>query len=162
MIYIKELLPNPVGPDTEGEWIKIVNDGESSISLVGWSVSDASGDSALLSAVLEPGYKLTLSHKETGITLNNNGDVITLYNQAGEKVDEIVYTKSIGEDEIIFGEKFLPQVEAQDNTALEALAFSGGGVIADGGFFPVFFLGAVVAVIAGAVASLFVKKLFEA
>ena len=43
MIIIKEVLPNPVGQDTTGEWLTLLNDGSEAVNLRGWSVKDASG-----------------------------------------------------------------------------------------------------------------------
>ena len=42
-IQISEVLPNPVGDDTQSEWIEVYNPTESSISLDGWSISDVYG-----------------------------------------------------------------------------------------------------------------------
>ena len=33
MVYFKELLPNPVGKDTDGEWIKLINIGEETVNI---------------------------------------------------------------------------------------------------------------------------------
>ena len=80
MIYIKEVLPNPVGRDTEGEWIKIVNTGDNSIDMSGWKVYDASGKTFSFKQgySIAPNKEATLTYQETRIVLNNSGDTLTL------------------------------------------------------------------------------------
>ena len=50
MVFFKEVLPNPVGEDAGGEWIKLVNTEEDITSLAGWSIKDASGKTYFLSS----------------------------------------------------------------------------------------------------------------
>ena len=50
MVFIKELLPNPVGRDTDGEWIKLVNTGDTTEIIGGWALSDASGSEFVFSS----------------------------------------------------------------------------------------------------------------
>ncbi len=43
MIFIKELLPNPQGDDTQNEWIRLINTGDTEISLSGLTLADSGG-----------------------------------------------------------------------------------------------------------------------
>lgn len=91
-MIIKEFLPNPVGDDKEGEYIKLLNDGNKQINLSGWSVKDASGKTFRLSGFLDAGQELVLPYSQTKIALNNDGEQVLLHDAAGNLVDELSYT----------------------------------------------------------------------
>lgn len=101
MVLIKEFLPNPVGKDADGEYIKIFNDGDKAVILNGWSVKDASGKTFSLSGSLDNGKELSLFYSQTKISLNNNGETIFLYDSAGKLVNELSYTGQAEEGHII-------------------------------------------------------------
>lgn len=128
MVYFKEVLPNPAGFDTEGEWIKIINAGEERIDLSGWSISDSSGKTFSFFSIspdartLLPRKELILDYKITKIGLNNDGDVLTLRSASGEIKDEISYTGPVGDDEIIFAAQFSPETSTPENLTLQNLA----------------------------------------
>ncbi|MEK9170334.1 MAG: lamin tail domain-containing protein [Patescibacteria group bacterium] len=100
-MIIKEFLPNPVGKDADGEYIKIFNDGDKAVILNGWSVKDASGKTFSLSGSLDGGKELSLPYLQTKISLNNNGEQIFLYDSAGKLVDELSYSGQAEEGKII-------------------------------------------------------------
>src|SRR3989344_8145152 len=101
MIIIKEVLPNPVGQDTTGEWRTLLNDGSEAVNLRGWSLKDTSGKKFIFgNETILPDQELKLPHSATRINLNNDGDTITLWNAAGEKTDEITYGQA-SEEEIV-------------------------------------------------------------
>lgn len=94
-IELSEVLPDPEGSDVTDEWIELHNTGSTAVDLYGWQVADPSkvytiSESTELSS---NGY-LVLSVIDTGISLNNSGDTITLYDPAGDVMDEISYTDS--------------------------------------------------------------------
>lgn len=94
-IELSEALPDPEGSDVTDEWIELHNTGSTAVDLYGWQVADPSkvytiSESTELSS---NGY-LVLSVIDTGISLNNSGDTITLYDPAGDIMDEISYTDS--------------------------------------------------------------------
>ncbi|TSC95800.1 MAG: Nucleic acid binding OB-fold tRNA/helicase-type, partial [Parcubacteria group bacterium Athens1014_26] len=91
-MIIKEFLPNPVGADKDGEYIKIFNDGISGVSLAGWKLKDASGKSFSLVGNLKSGQELTLSYSQTKINLNNNGETVYLYDNTGKQIDKLSYS----------------------------------------------------------------------
>jgi hypothetical protein len=163
MIYIKELLPNPVGRDTEGEWVKLINIGDAPVNIHGWRLKDASGKTFLLGAVdINPGGEVNLGYSETKIPLNNDGDEITLIDSDGNTVDTLTYTGHISDDEIVIADRFIPQVEGADVSAKrpEELAFAGGGIDADIGATPLL-AAFTVAIAASVVIGLLTKRSYE-
>lgn len=100
MVTIQSVLPNPVGPDSGNEFIKLINRGLETIQLKGWTLKDASGKTFYLSGALTPGSELTLKNSETKITLNNDTDTVFLYNQTGTLADKLSY-ENPAEGEIV-------------------------------------------------------------
>lgn len=132
MVFIKEILPNPAGKDTVGEWIAVWNDGNEAISLSGWSIKDASSKTFRFSnQTISPNQELQLGYQLTHINLNNDGDALTLYDSQGEIVDELSYSGPVGEDETILGSVFSKNLVTEANAAapsLNQLAFSGQAI----------------------------------
>jgi hypothetical protein len=90
MITLKAFLPNPVGPDKEGEYVAVFNNGSEAVSLSGWSIKDRSGKSFSLSGYTIPaGKELRFFSSVTKLSLNNSNEAIYLY-QGGQKIDELV------------------------------------------------------------------------
>jgi hypothetical protein len=100
-MIIKEFLPNPVGPDKDGEYIKIFNDGDKAVNLAGWKVSDVSKKSFSLSGTLDPKQELVLFSVKTKISLNNNGETILLTDPKGILTDQLAYTGVAEEGKVI-------------------------------------------------------------
>jgi hypothetical protein len=105
-MLIKEILPNPVGKDAEGEYIKLFNDSREAVLLNGWSLKDASGKVYKLAGSLKAGQELVLPYFQTKIALNNNGEQILLYDPAGKLIDELSYSGQASEGKIIFNDQF--------------------------------------------------------
>ena len=128
MVFIKEVLPNPAGKDAAGEYLILLNDGGETVNLRGVSVVDAGGKKFVFGdQVILANQELKLPYALTRINLNNDGDTITLWNAAGENVDEISYGQ-VGEEEIVSSSKIVSPVEAQqliENSPLAAQAFTG-------------------------------------
>ncbi|MDD5731281.1 MAG: lamin tail domain-containing protein [Patescibacteria group bacterium] len=95
-IKISEILPDPVGSDTEGEYIKIYNFGSDDVNLKNWSLDDEDGGSK----PYKIDYDLVLKSKtvaafysvDTKISLNNTGDHARLFDPGNKLMDDIVYT----------------------------------------------------------------------
>lgn len=100
-MVIKEFLPNPVGADKTGEYIKIFNDGDKAVSLTGWKVSDTSNKSFTLSGMLDSKQELVLFSTQTKISLNNNGETIFLTDSKGVLMDKLGYTGVVEEGKVI-------------------------------------------------------------
>ncbi len=94
-IEISELLPDPEGSDVTDEWIEIHNTGSSAVDVYGWQVADASKTYTISEStnVAANGY-IVLSVIDTGISLNNSGDTIYLYDPASDVMDEVTYEDS--------------------------------------------------------------------
>jgi len=87
-IFINEILPNPEGKDTEGEFIELYNNGEQ-MSLKGWRLEDKSGKKFDLSGqIIKEKDFLVLFYNQTKITINNKDEIIYLYKN-GQEVDRI-------------------------------------------------------------------------
>ena len=132
MVYFKEVLPNPAGRDTEGEWITIINIGDDNASLSGWRVSDKSGKQFSFNALraksreLEPGGEITLTYSATRISLNNDGDTLQLTDANGNAIDTLTYSGPVADDEVVFGELFSPSVRENEASGITSLAQAGG------------------------------------
>lgn len=113
MVIFKEVLPNPSGSDIEGEWIKLINNGDNPVSLSGWLLSDESGKVFSFSNLkpkdreLAPGKEIILPYSVSKLTLNNGGEKLKLINSNGEIEDTLDYIGPIGNDEIVFGNEFV-------------------------------------------------------
>lgn len=128
MVIIKEILPNPAGKDTAGEWIGVFNVGVSSVNLSGWSLKDTSGKKFVFGQeTILPNQELKLPYSATRINLNNDGDTVTLWSAVGEKVDELSYSQT-SEEEIVVSSKVAPPALPQQlvgASPLAAQAFTG-------------------------------------
>ncbi|HHS13376.1 MAG TPA: hypothetical protein ENN03_06365 [bacterium] len=112
-IRINEIMYDPFsGWD---EWVEIINEGTDVQNLRGWTLNDATGRQALISArdvVIKPGDYLVLApsvHSCDGYPwaisvlgidrfprLNNDADCVVLKNGLGECVDSVSYKKEWG------------------------------------------------------------------
>ncbi len=95
-MLIQEFLPNPVGKDTDGEYILLFNDSATAqagqattVSLDGWSLKDASGKVFKLSGQLAANQPLKLDYATTKISLNNSEETIYLLDPFGKEIDRL-------------------------------------------------------------------------
>ncbi|MBM4177300.1 lamin tail domain-containing protein [Candidatus Gribaldobacteria bacterium] len=95
-VIITEILPNPIGKDSEGEFIELFNQSESAIDLKGWTLVDEQSKTFLFkdNFLLPPQSFAFLTIQQTKINLNNDKDVIVLFNEKQERVDSVAYEKS--------------------------------------------------------------------
>ncbi|MEK7162936.1 MAG: lamin tail domain-containing protein [Patescibacteria group bacterium] len=142
-MIISEFLPNPIGKDTGGEWIKLFNEGNAVIELNGWQIKDAAGKTFIFPAdggknkLINPGEYLILDYKTTKISLNNNGEALFLYNPKGELIDKAEYIgvapegKSLirqNNDQFVFSSQNAPkqvistEIQNQDFNAATAIS----------------------------------------
>ena len=96
-IQISEWLPNPAGPDAEGEWIELWNSGPESVPLQGWRLTDAAGRSFRLGGTLAPGERLVLRRGETRLVLRNQDEKLSLYDGTGALRDQVFFPGSVPE-----------------------------------------------------------------
>jgi len=96
-IIINELLPNPEGSD-DYEWIELKNENENIISLENFYLEDNSDKKYIFSLNDFPNLDINdyfvLERSVSGISLNNFDEIISLFNNAGEKIDEFSYSES--------------------------------------------------------------------
>lgn len=130
MIIIKELLPNPAGKDTAGEWISLLNNGEEAVNLRDWSLTDTSNKKFIFgNETILPNQELKFPYSLTRITLNNDSDTVSLWDGVGRKIDELSYGQA-GEEEVVVSAKLTPPVETQQLIAspLAAQEFAGSKI----------------------------------
>ncbi|MCR4261212.1 MAG: lamin tail domain-containing protein [Candidatus Colwellbacteria bacterium] len=125
MVLIKELLPNPSGDDTLGEWIRLTNTGDAKIDLSGSSLKDSGGKIFGLDGVggISPGEVIELSRLLTGIALNNDGDEVFLLDAQGKTIDHLSYSANITEGEIVTAESFIEEVPVRESLKENAIGF---------------------------------------
>jgi len=95
-VVFNEILASPDGPDAENEWIELYNENNFEVDLSGWQIKDAAGGIKtynLNAKIIAYGY-LVFLRPETKITLNNDGDGLTLLSPKGEIVDSIIFDKA--------------------------------------------------------------------
>lgn len=99
LVAISELLPNPTGSDTAGEWIELYNAGDVAQPLAGWTLKDASGKTYMFTDQSVPAHGfLVLPYSTTKISLNNSGDTIFLYDAFGALTDSFPYAQTMKDD----------------------------------------------------------------
>jgi len=93
MITFSELLPDPEGKDTEGEFIEIHNAGGSDAALAGWSIRSTNEKIFNLpDVIIAAGSHRYFSYAESKIVLTNTGSELSLVDANGSNVDFIAYS----------------------------------------------------------------------
>lgn len=87
MVYINEWLPNPIGKDTEGEFVEIFNSGPTALDVRGWRLEVKGGKKFYLSGQVGSGEFLVFKKPALKITLVNTDGGISLYDASGNLVD---------------------------------------------------------------------------
>lgn len=103
-IILNEILPNPVGDDSEKEFIELKNLSTSSIDLTGWKIGDAGQRLYTISAndfkdtIITTKAYFTIYRQVSKIAFNNNGDEVKLYQPNGQLADSIKYDQKVVDD----------------------------------------------------------------
>jgi uncharacterized protein YukJ len=97
-VRIIAALVNPAGADFGKETITLLNTTKNTIDLSGWHLANKAKERARLAGILEPGIPLTLRLPEL-FSLSNRGDLITILDPQGFKVDGVAYTAKDAEEE---------------------------------------------------------------
>ncbi len=87
MIYINEWLPNPIGKDTEGEWVEIFNSGGETVNLTGWYLQAKSKTTFSLFGEIEPREFLVFQKPELKVSLNNTDGRVFLFDNQSRLID---------------------------------------------------------------------------
>jgi hypothetical protein len=110
-LRISEVLPNPPEADQEGEFIEIQNYGLESVDLEDWVIADKvkhfaiTGEDFFDTEIPANGF-FVLPREITGIVLNNSGEEeVSLYNPAGDLVDDIRFDATSREGQSYAWEK---------------------------------------------------------
>lgn len=96
-VVIESLLPDPSnGPDNQFEEVTLRNDGAAAVSMAGWLLRDAGGRVWTLVSLgtIASGQSATTQRNGMPMSLNNNGDVITLLDPSGQARDSFSYSAS--------------------------------------------------------------------
>lgn len=96
-VRFNEVFANPKGDEAEGEFIELYNAGDTTVTLDGFHIKDASktGDYAFPTGTLisAQGYFVIL-RSVSKISLNNSNETLTLTTSTGTLVDTMNYTKT--------------------------------------------------------------------
>lgn len=90
-IFFSELLPDPEGDDTLGEFIEIGNAEDAEIDVTGWTITNAAGKNDTLTVSLAPKARYAFVYAETKVALTNSGTTLTLRDATGRVADTVTY-----------------------------------------------------------------------
>jgi len=94
-IFINEILPSPEGQDEKEEWIELFNQNNFGVELSDWQITDTEGKTTIYTFPKETKIEvqgfLVLYRPITSITLNNDGDGLSLIRPDGKIADFIIY-----------------------------------------------------------------------
>ena len=134
-ILISEFLPNPQGSDAGGEWIELHNTALETVNISQWRLKDASGKLFSFhegTVLLADEYRIFWK-SETGITLNNDAESISLLDPQETVKSTLSFSGGIleGESVAFFAEgiqKTMTPTPAQKNIFTPpSVPTSGGG-----------------------------------
>jgi hypothetical protein len=122
-------------------------------------IRDLSGKTFVLGTVLEKGEELNLDYASTKIALNNNGDKLELIDSEGAVADSISYS-SASDDEIIIASRFIEETReiSAERPALEEVSLEETRGSISGGEVSAILVAIFLALVAGIVGGLFIKK----
>jgi hypothetical protein len=108
-IFYNELLPNPSGTDTAGEFIEFYNSSEKTENLENWKLKDAKGVLHPLKKIdgisleIAPKKYLVINPNKYGVSLHNTVDeTIDLLDPDDKKVDSVSYQHSEVKENIAY------------------------------------------------------------
>lgn len=99
-VIINEILPNPEGSDSEGEFVELYNKGNQTVDLNLWQLDDENNGSApytIKNKKIAANQYLVFYRTETGLAFNNNGDRARLIAPDGKVSSEISYSENASE-----------------------------------------------------------------
>ncbi len=130
-VVITGVMCDPVGSDSDGEWVRIQNTGLSDIDITGWKFNDGSNhilnippkNGGIGDMILSPGEIALLANKadkvsgydtiiDTVMSLSNSGDTLRLINTEGAIVHSVTYM----ENDVVEGELCFEYVQASSTT----------------------------------------------
>jgi cysteine-rich repeat protein len=97
-VFINEIMPDPEGSDETGEWIEIYNQSETKVNLLDWRLEDSRGEKSAYEFKddkwLDINKYLVIMRTESKLALNNNGDLVRLYDNTNRLMNEVKYIKT--------------------------------------------------------------------
>jgi hypothetical protein len=100
-IFIHEFLPNPIGADTDLEFIELKSDDKANINLFGWILDDALGGSTPYrfgkNDSIASGKIVVLFRSKTKLALNNDEDSVRLIDPNGKVISSVRYNQKVVE-----------------------------------------------------------------
>jgi len=98
MVYINEWLSNPVGADSGTELVELFNSGSEKVFLQNWTLVSGNGKKFILSGKnIDAGGYLVLKQPETKLTLRNQNESLSLYDNQGKLVSQSSFSGSAPE-----------------------------------------------------------------
>ena len=95
IVLISEIFPNPDSKNALKEFIELYNPDNEPTDLAGFAISDAGNRTyTFKNKIIEPQGYLAIFQTESKISLNNDGDNLTLKNSAGQTVAQLSYQKA--------------------------------------------------------------------
>lgn len=92
MVQISEFMPNPVGSDTSGEWVELINTNPAPVSLEGWAIANSSNKPKLIYGQILGNSFRVLPRSETKLALKNTDETISIYNAQGALIDQASFS----------------------------------------------------------------------
>ncbi len=97
-VLITEILPSPLGPDAEEEWIEIYNENAADTDISLWQITDTVGATKTYTfpekTIIKGRGFLILYRPKSKITLNNQEDTLNLVQPDDNIIDTVTYEKA--------------------------------------------------------------------
>ncbi len=136
-VIITEIFPDPPGSDLGGEFVEIMNEGDESINMQNWTISDQDGsvDFTFPNISLKPGQRAVVFVRSGNASmingayhfymnkgssmLNNDGDDVLLSDSHGNPMDYVAYGSGKYVDPAPEGMKWDENISAQSGLSLQ-------------------------------------------
>ncbi len=137
-VEIVEVMCNPVGSDTNGEWVKVKNTGADTIDITGWKFNDGSNhnlnippkNGGIGDMTINPGESFLLANKaefvsgsdtiiDTVMSLNNAEDTLSIIDNNGTVLDTFSYVvdSNASEGDLCLSTQSYNSTNTQSNTS---------------------------------------------
>ena len=108
-VVINEFLPDPAGDDAEGEWVEVFNKESEPVDLAGWKLADKTSKFTIpQNTVIGAKSFLVFSRPTTKLSINNDGEILSLIDPSGELAFKVSY-----EDKAPEGQTWARQLDGQ-------------------------------------------------
>ena len=104
-VRIVSLMPNPIGKDSDSEWIKVKNKSKKKVNLKGWSIATGKSSKKLINhpiyedLEIKPGKESIITRELSKFSLNNKKSRIELRYPNGKVAHKAKYKKEDGVEE---------------------------------------------------------------